>query len=122
LQGDAAVSGIAAYIGAGTMNPTLNQGQLSIVLKDRGDRDGLDVILPRLQAATAHIPGVALYLKPVQDVTLDTRVAATAYQFSLSDMDSKELSAQTERVTDALRRLPELADVDNNLANHGRAL
>src|SRR5690606_30572290 len=105
-----------------TMNPTLNQGQLSIVLKDRGDRAGLDVILPRLQAAAAHIPGVALYLKPVQDVTLDTRVAATAYQFSLSDMDSTELAEQTARVTDALRRLPELADVDNNLANHGRAL
>ncbi|HEX7990554.1 MAG TPA: efflux RND transporter permease subunit, partial [Stenotrophomonas sp.] len=122
LQSDEAVTGVAAYIGAGSMNPTLNQGQLSIVLKDRGDRDGLDVILPRLQAAAAHIPGIALYLKPVQDVTLDTRVAATAYQFSLSDMDSTELAKQTERVTDALRRLPELADVDDNLANHGRAL
>ena len=71
---------------------------------------------------SGRIPGVALYLKPVQDVTLDTRVAATAYQFSLSDMDSAELAKQTERVTDALRRLPELADVDDNLANHGRAL
>jgi len=122
LRQDAAVTGVAAYIGAGSMNPTLNQGQLNIVLKDRGERDSLDTILPRLQAAAAHIPGVALYLKPVQDVTLDTRVAATAYQFSLSDMDSRELAEQAARVTDALRRLPELADVDNNLADHGRAL
>ncbi len=122
LRQDAAVTGVAAYIGAGSMNPTLNQGQLNIVLKDRGERDSLDTILPRLQAAAAHIPGVALYLKPVQDVTLDTRVAATAYQFSLSDMDNRELAEQAARVTDALRRLPELADVDNNLADHGRAL
>ena len=70
LRKDPAVAGVAAFIGAGTINPTLNQGQLSIVLKDRGKRDGLDKILPRLQQAVAGIPGVALYLKPVQDVTL----------------------------------------------------
>lgn len=48
------------------------------MLKERGDRDGLEEILPRLQQAVAGIPGVALYLKPVQDVTTDTRVAATS--------------------------------------------
>ncbi|WP_305806588.1 efflux RND transporter permease subunit [Stenotrophomonas sp. YIM B06876] len=122
LRRDEAVTGVAAFIGAGSMNPTLNQGQLSIVLKTRGDRDGLDKILPRLQAAVKDIPGVALYLKPVQDVTLDTRVAATEYQYSLSDVDSAELATQATRMTEALRQLPELADVDNNLANQGRAL
>ncbi len=122
LRGDPAVAGVAAFIGAGTMNPTLNQGQLSIVLKDRGERDALDGILPRLQRAVAGVPGVALYLKPVQDVTLDTRVAATEYQYSLADVDSAELAKQVARMTDALRRRPELADVDNNLVDAGRAL
>ncbi|MCC4597535.1 efflux RND transporter permease subunit [Xanthomonas campestris pv. phormiicola] len=122
LRRDPAVTGVAAFIGAGSMNPTLNQGQLSIVLKTRGDRDGLDEVLPRLQKAVAGLPGVALYLKPVQDVTLDTRVAATEYQYSLSDVDSAELATQAARLTEALRKRPELADVDNNLANQGRAL
>ncbi|WLA12749.1 efflux RND transporter permease subunit [Xanthomonas translucens] len=122
LRKDPAVTGVAAFIGAGSMNPTLNQGQLSIVLKTRADRDGLDKVLPRLQQAVARLPGVALYLKPVQDVTLDTRVAATEYQYSLSDVDSAELATQGARLTEALRKRPELADVDNNLANQGRAL
>ncbi|CTP83188.1 efflux RND transporter permease subunit [Xanthomonas graminis] len=122
LRKDPAVTGVAAFIGAGSMNPTLNQGQLSIVLKTRADRDGLDEVLPRLQKAVAGLPGVALYLKPVQDVTLDTRVAATEYQYSLSDVDSAELATQGARLTEALRMRPELADVDNNLANQGRAL
>ncbi|WP_369978916.1 efflux RND transporter permease subunit [Xanthomonas bundabergensis] len=122
LRRDPAVTGVAAFIGAGSMNPTLNQGQLSIVLKTRADRDSLDEVLPRLQKAVAGLPGVALYLKPVQDVTLDTRVAATEYQYSLSDVDSAELAVQGARLTEALRKLPELADVDNNLANQGRAL
>jgi multidrug efflux pump len=122
LHKDPAVSGVAAFIGAGSINPTLNQGQLSIVLKDRSDRGGLDEVLPRLQQAVANIPGVALYLKPVQDVTLDTRVAATEYQYSLSEVNSKELAKYAEQMTQALRQRPELADVDNNLADQGNAL
>jgi multidrug efflux pump len=116
------VAGVAAFIGAGTINPTLNQGQLSIVLKDRGDRDGLDKLLPRLQQTVADIPGVALYLKPVQDVTLDSRVAATEYQYTLSDVNAAELATYAGRMTEALRQRPELADVDNNLADKGNAL
>ncbi|MCX7513178.1 efflux RND transporter permease subunit [Frateuria hangzhouensis] len=122
LGRDPAVSGVAAFIGAGAINPTLNQGQLSIVLKDRGDRAGLDEVLPRLQQAVANIPGVALYLKPVQDVTLDSRVSSTEYQYSLSEVNSADLAKRTEQMTQALRQRPELADVDNNLANQGNAL
>jgi len=122
LRKDPAVAGVAAFIGAGTINPTLNQGQLSIVLKDRGKRDGLDKILPRLQQAVAGIPGVALYLKPVQDVTLDSRVSATEYQYALSDTNTDELSKYANQMTQALRQRAELADVDNNLADQGNAL
>jgi multidrug efflux pump len=122
LQKDPNVAGIAAFIGAGSINPTLNQGQLSIVLKDRSKRGSLDDVVQSLQNAAANIPGVALYLKPVQDVTLDTRVAATEYQYSMSDVSSDELSKYATQMTQALRERPELADVDNNLADQGNAL
>ncbi|HVT31165.1 MAG TPA: efflux RND transporter permease subunit [Rhodanobacteraceae bacterium] len=116
------VAGVAAFIGAGSINPTLNQGQLSIVLKPRSERGSLDRVVARLQGAVAHIPGVALYLKPVQDVALDTRVASTEYQYALSDVNSGELAGYVQTMTDALRRRPELADVGNNLANQGNEL
>ena len=122
LQKDPNVAGVAAFIGAGSINPTLNQGQLSIVLKDRSKRGNLDDVVASLQNAAANIPGVALYLKPVQDVTLDTRVAATEYQYSMSDVNSDELAQYATQMTQALRERPELADVDNNLANQGNAL
>jgi multidrug efflux pump len=122
LQKDPNVAGVAAFIGAGSINPTLNQGQLSIVLKDRSKRGSLDDVVQSLQNDAANIPGVALYLKPVQDVTLDTRVAATEYQYSMSDVNSDELSKYATQMTQALRERPELADVDNNLADQGSAL
>ena len=122
LRADPAVAGVSAFVGAGSINPTLNQGQLGIVLKERGKRGGLDDVLPRLQRAVANVPGVALYLKPVQDITLDTRVAPTEYQYTLSDVNSQELSGYAQQLTQALRQRPELADVDNNLADRGDAL
>ncbi|HEX7130301.1 MAG TPA: efflux RND transporter permease subunit, partial [Rhodanobacteraceae bacterium] len=122
LRADPAVAGVAAFIGAGSINPILSQGQLSIVLKDRGKRDSLEEILPRLRNAVADIPGAALYLKPVQDITLDTRVAPTEYQYTLSEVNAKELSGYARQLTAALRQRPELADVANNLADNGDAL
>ena len=122
LQKNPNVAGVAAFIGAGSINPTLNQGQLSIVLKDRSKRRSLDDVVASLQNDAANIPGVALYLKPVQDVTLDTRVAATEYQYSMSDVNSQELAKYATQMTQALRQRPELADVDNNLADQGTAL
>jgi multidrug efflux pump len=122
LRADPAVSGVAAFIGAGSINPTLNQGQLSIVLKPRAERGGLAEILPRLQDAVDAIPGVALYLKPVQDIALDNRIAPTEYQYALTDVNAEELHAFAEKMTTALQARPELADVDNNLAAAGLQL
>jgi multidrug efflux pump len=122
LRKDPSVAGVAAFIGAGSINPTLSQGQLSIVLKDRGERDGLGKVLPRLQKTVASIPGVALYLKPVQDIILDSRVSATEYQYAMSDVNADELSGFAGKMTEAIRQRPELADVDNNLADKGNAL
>ncbi len=122
LRKDPAVTGVAAFIGAGTLNPTLNQAQLSIVLADRSERDNVARILPRLQQAAADIPGVTLALKPVQDVTLDTRVASTEYQFVLSDVDASRAEAEAVRLIAALQARKELRDVDSNLGQLGRAL
>jgi multidrug efflux pump len=116
------VAGVAAFVGAGEINATLNQGQLSIVLDTRDKRGSLEEILPALQHAASNIPAIALYLKPVQDVALDSRVAATEYQYTLSQVDATELAATATRMTALLRQRPELADVDNNLAARGLQL
>ena len=122
IRADPAVSGVAAFVGTGAVNPTLNQGQLSIVLKPRGERDGLDVLLPRIQRVVEGIPGVSLYLKPVQDIALDNRIAPTEFQYTLTEVDKEQLDRFAERMTSALQQRVELADVDNNLAAKGLQL
>jgi multidrug efflux pump len=41
------------------------------------------VVIERLQQSVAKIPGAALYLQPTQDLTIDTTVSRTQYQFTL---------------------------------------
>ncbi|TAN08665.1 MAG: acriflavine resistance protein B [Rhodanobacteraceae bacterium] len=122
LRKDPAVAGVASFIGAGAINPTLNQGQVSIVLQPRGKRGSLDSVLAGLQQDVAGIPGVQLFLKPVQDITLDTTVAPTQYQYALSEIDSADLAKYATQMVRAVKQLPELADVSDNLAMNGRAL
>jgi len=122
LRHDPDVAGVAGFIGIGDINPTLNQGQLSIVLKPRHERGNLDSVLERLQRAASGVPGVALYLKPVQDVTLNTRVAATQYQYVLRSLDTQALQDYARRLNAAFHKLPELADIASSSANRGREL
>ncbi len=39
----------------------------------------------RLQQETAEVPGVSLYLQPVQDLTIDAAISRTQYQFVLEN-------------------------------------
>ncbi|UXI67453.1 efflux RND transporter permease subunit [Tahibacter amnicola] len=113
------VAGVAAFVGAGSINPTLNQGQVSVVLKPRGERRAIGPVMQALHEATAGIPAVAIYVKPVQDIALDTRIAATEYQYTLTSVDSTLLADAATKMTAAMRQRPELSDVDNNLAARG---
>ena len=44
--------------------------------KPRAERDSADVIIRRLRPKLAEVTGIVLYLQPVQDLQLDTRVGA----------------------------------------------
>ncbi|HAI50712.1 MAG TPA: multidrug transporter, partial [Enterobacteriaceae bacterium] len=65
-------------------NASLNSARLQIHLKPLDERDDrIQPVITRLQQAVANVPGVALYLQPTQDLTIDTQVSRTQYQFTL---------------------------------------
>jgi multidrug efflux pump len=67
----------------------------------------------------AKVPGVTLYLQPVQDLTIDTAVSRTQYQFVLEDANPDELAAWTPKLVAALAEQPELQDVASDLQQNG---
>ncbi len=117
---DPAVESLSSFIGVDGTNTTLNSGRMLINLKPLEQRDARAVeIIRRLQAKLADVPGISLYMQPVQDLTIEDRVSRTQYQFTLEDPSFDELSQWTPRLVERLRRLPELADVASDLQDGG---
>jgi len=65
-------------------------------LADRSHTSASDVIR-RLQSKLQKVDGIALYMQPVQNITVDDRVSRTQYQYTLEDPDANELNDWTNR-------------------------
>ena len=115
---DPAVDSLSSFIGVDGVNATLNTGRVLINLKPARDVDASQVIR-RLQQRVAQVEGITLYMQPVQDFTIESRVSRTQYQFSLEDADPVNLSRWVPELLARLRQLPQLADVTSDLQNQG---
>ena len=120
LLEDPAIGSIASFIGVDGVNATLNSGRLQIELKPHGERDGnLKRLMAGLSERAAKVPGITLYLQPVQDLTIEDRVSRTQYQFTLEDPSGPELSLWVNKLVERLRTLPALNDVASDLQDEG---
>ena len=110
---------MVSFVGAGTINATPNSGRLTIALKPVRERDPAPVVIARLRAAIAGIPGFTAFFQPVQDITIGTRLSRTAFQYTLMDTDAAELARWAPRLREAMARSPALADVASDQENEG---
>ncbi|MBF4534268.1 multidrug efflux RND transporter permease subunit MdtB, partial [Salmonella enterica subsp. enterica] len=119
---DPAVQSLTTFVGVDGANPTLNSARLQINLKPLDARDDrVQQVISRLQTAVATIPGVALYLQPTQDLTIDTQVSRTQYQFTLQATTLDALSHWVPKLQNALQSLPQLSEVSSDWQDRGLA-
>ena len=112
LLADPAVQNISSFIGADGTNTTLNSGRIQITLKPLSDR-GISAmeVIRRLGPKLDKVAGIKLYMQPVQDLTVDTSVSRTEYQYTLEDPNQAELNTVVHNLIARMKQLPELADV-----------
>jgi len=119
---DPDVESLSSFIGVDGSNVTLNSGRFLINLKPKAQRSSsASEVAARIRRETARVPGITLYTQPVQDLTLDTSVGRTQYQFTLQAASPQELSQWTPALVERLRGSPEFSDVTSNLADNGLA-
>ena len=120
---DPAVESLSSFIGADGTNTTLNSGRMSINLKpiDVRDISAADVIR-RVQKNLKNVDGIELYMSPVQNITVDDRVSRTQYQYTLEDPDVNELNVWAGKLVDAMKKVPQLADVATDQQTGGLAV
>ena len=117
---DPAVEAVSSFIGIDGTNSTLNTGRMQIALKPLNTRsDTAHTVIQRLSAALGQVPGIQVYMQPVQDLTVEDRVSRTQFQMTLSDPDQAKLVQWVPRFVDALHTLPQLRDVADDLQSNG---
>jgi multidrug efflux pump len=117
---DPAVDSLTSFIGIDGTNTTLNNGRIQVNLKPVEDRDGsASDVIRRLQGPLSKVDGIQLFLQPVQDLTVEDRVSRTEFQYSMEDVDGKELAYWTPRMVAKLQALPQLRDVATDQQNSG---
>ncbi len=88
LVKDPDVASLTSYIGVDGTNTTQNIGRYLINLVPLGQRTSPQpAILERLRQRADSVPGMTLYVQPVQDLTIDANVGRTEYEFALEGPD-----------------------------------
>jgi multidrug efflux pump len=120
ILSDPAVESVSSFVGVDGTNQTLNAGRVLINLKPLNQRhESASEIIRRLNQETAGVPGMAMFLQPVQDLTLDASVSRTQYQFTLGAVDQSLLDSWTSKLLTELRSNPKLEDVSSDSQNKG---
>ena len=120
---DPDVDSLSSFIGVDGTNQTQNTGRFLINLKPHDERSlNASTIVRRIQREVSSVIGIALYLQPVQDLTIDATVSRAPYHFVLEDANPKEFKTWVPRLVERLSQVREITDVASDLQQEGLAL
>ncbi|MDB5756580.1 MAG: acriflavine resistance protein [Massilia sp.] len=114
MMADPAVKDVTSFTGGG------NSGRMFMVLKPRGQRDKMPQVLDRLRKATRAIPGIVVYLRPIQNLQLGGRQSKSRYQYTLQSVSASDSLGQwAAKFQQAMRDDPDFRDVTSDSQNSG---
>ncbi|MDN3919703.1 efflux RND transporter permease subunit [Roseateles violae] len=98
-----AVASVSAAVGGGGGGGNVNTGRMFINLKPRAERPPMKEVLEGLRKELRAVPGIAVYLRPVQNLQLGGRQSKSRYQFTLQSVSAGELNSWAAKLQDKLR-------------------
>ncbi|WLI89438.1 efflux RND transporter permease subunit [Massilia sp. R2A-15] len=113
IRADPNVQDVTSFTGGG------NSGRMFLVLKPRGQRAKMPQVLDGLRKATRAIPGVAVYLSPIQNLQLGGRPSKSRYQYTLQSVSADSLGSWANKFQEAMRNDPNFRDVTSDSQNRG---
>ena len=120
FRADPDVVSVSSVLGIGTLNATSNVARLGVTLTPPDSRATHAVrVGERLKASVAGIPGVTLYVKPVQDVQITTRPSRSQYQYTLTGADADEVGEWSRKLIDRLQKDGAVRNLANETQDGG---
>jgi multidrug efflux pump len=116
---DPAVDTVGSFTGGGSGGST---ARMFVQLKPLSERKlSADQVIGRIRKASAHVPGAALYLQAVQDLTVGGRFGGAQYQYTLQADNLSDLTHWAPIIQQRISKIPELRDVNSDQQMHGLA-
>src|SRR5437899_3102335 len=109
---DPAVDTVTSFAGGGSGGST---ARMFAQLKPLSERKlSADQVIARIRSKTAKIPGAALYLQAVQDLSMGGRFGGAQYQYTLQADSLEDLTHWAPILMNRMSKIPELRDVNTD--------
>ncbi|HWI84987.1 MAG TPA: efflux RND transporter permease subunit [Sphingomonas sp.] len=115
IRKDPAIENVVAFTGGARAGG----GFLFATMKPKSERDSARDVIARLRPKLARITGVAAFLSPVQDMRVGGRGGNSNYQYTLKADDPVLLGKAGPALAAALKKFPEVADIDVDQSQGG---
>jgi HAE1 family hydrophobic/amphiphilic exporter-1 len=121
FKADPNVLGVLSFTGAGGPGGgnSASSGRLILTLKPKDERAPLPAVLDSLRKAARTVPGIAVYLSPMQNLQLGGRTSKSRYQYTLQSVSPDALDGWAEKVMQGMRADPLFRDVTSDTQNKG---
>jgi HAE1 family hydrophobic/amphiphilic exporter-1 len=113
VRADPAVE--AAFFGIGGGRGATNASRMFISLKDPDERDSIFTVIGRLRTAVREVEGMNVFLQPVQNLSVGTRLSKSLYQYTLQSTDYTLLATWSEKLREAMTADKTFRDVTSDL-------
>jgi hydrophobic/amphiphilic exporter-1 (mainly G- bacteria), HAE1 family len=116
VAADPNVDGFMSSVGAGGRSASLNNGQLLLRLKPASQRKlNANQIIQELRPKFAQIPGLNVFMQNPPLIRIGGQSSKALYQYSLQDIDTKELFHWTPILMQKMSQQPGFQDVTSDL-------
>jgi multidrug efflux pump len=110
LMEDPDVETLSSFVGVDAANNTmLHTGRMLINLKS--GHDNQQKVMERLRERAQRVAGIALYLQPTQDLTIDAETGPTQYRLSLEAADNATVAQWATQLVGKLQSVKQVRNV-----------
>jgi multidrug efflux pump len=117
IKKDRAVQSVVGFTGGTRSGGAFMMVALKPVEKRHGQTSTM--VITRLQRALQPVPGIRLFLSPVQDLRAGGRSGNATYQYTLMADSTADLKIWAQKLNDAMEKSPVFTNVDSDLAENG---
>ena len=110
---DPNVASSISVVGGGA-SAGYNTGRIFIILKPKSDRAKMSKVMESLRAKFKEIPGLQVYMRPVQNLQLGGRSSKSRYQFTLQSVGFEGVNEWADKLMQKMRADPMFRDVTSD--------